>query len=289
MKKTLFTGVCTALVTPFLNGQINYPMLKILLQRQIDAGIGAVVLAGTTGESATLTDEETTAMLRFSKEFLGDKMCVIAGTGSNSTAHAIQKSMDAEKAGADALLIVSPYYNKSTPAGLIAHYTAIANAVNLPIILYNVPSRTGLDMPVSVYHTLAKHQNIIGVKEAINDPGKILKIKANCGKAFRVWAGNDEMTVPFLSVGCEGVISVISNLFPEETAYMVDAAMDGDFETASAIAGKMLPWTDFLSCEVNPIPVKAAMQALGFDCGSGRLPLTEISDENHKKLQRLLQ
>lgn len=288
MKKPLFTGVCTALVTPFLNGEINYPMLKVLLQRQMDANIPAVVLAGTTGESATLSDEETVEMIRFSKNFAGDHLMIIVGTGSNSTAHAIQKSIDAEKAGADALLVVSPYYNKATPAGLIAHYAAIANAVHIPIILYNVPSRTGLDIPVSVYQTLSQHPNIAGVKEAINDASKILKIRASCPKQFHVWAGNDEMTVPFVSLGAQGVISVVSNLFPEETVYMTDAALDGDFDTATSIARKMHPWTEFLSCEVNPIPVKAAMEALGLDCGIGRLPLTRLSSEHQLKLRKLL-
>lgn len=289
MSKPLFTGVCTALVTPFIHGQINYPMLRILLQRQMDAGITAVVLAGTTGESATLSEEETTQLIRISKDYVGDKMLIIVGTGSNSTKHAIEKSINAQKAGADALLIVSPYYNKATPDGLVAHYTAIAESVNLPIILYNVPSRTGIDMPVSVYQRLSGISNIVGVKEAINDPSKILRILSSCPKQFHVWSGNDEMTVPFVSLGAKGVISVISNLFPEETAYMTDAATDGDFDTAAALAKRMLPWTEFLSCEVNPIPVKAAMEALGLDCGIGRLPLTKLSFEHQMQLQKLLE
>lgn len=289
MEKPLFTGVCTALVTPFLNGKINYPMVKILLQRQLDAGIPAVVIAGTTGESATLTDDETVDLIRFSKEYVGNRMLIIAGSGSNSTAHAIEKSIAAEKAGADALLIVSPYYNKATADGLVNHYTAIAKAVTCPIILYNVPSRTGQDMPVSVYQKLAAIPNIVGVKEAINDPAKILRIKAHCPARFQVWAGNDEMTVPFISVGARGVISVISNLFPEETAYMADAALNGDFDTAAAIQIKMLPWTEFLSCEVNPIPVKAAMAALGLDCGIGRPPLCELTAAHQRQLKLLTQ
>lgn len=288
MDQPLFCGVCTALVTPFLNGEINYPMVGVLLQRQMDAGIKAVVLAGTTGESATLSDEETFELVRFSKAYVGNRMLIIAGTGSNSTEHAIEKSIAAEKAGADALLIVSPYYNKATSDGLVAHYAAIANAVKLPIILYNVPSRTGLDMPVSVYQKLSAIPNIAGVKEAINDPGKILRIRSNCPAHFHIWAGNDEITVPFISVGANGVISVVSNLFPEETAYMTDSALDGDFATAAAIQRRMLPWTEFLSCEVNPIPVKAAMEAMGLDCGIGRLPLTKLSEQNQSRLNALL-
>ncbi len=289
MEKPLFIGVCTALVTPFLNGRINYPMVKILLQRQLDAGIPAVVIAGTTGESATLTDDETVDLIRFSKEYVGNRMQIIAGSGSSSTAHAIEKSVAAEKAGADALLIVSPYYNKATPDGLVSHYAAIAKAVACPIILYNVPSRTGQDIPLTVYQRLAAIPNIVGVKEAINDPAKILRIKAHCPARFQVWAGNDEMTVPFMSVGASGVISVISNLFPEETAYMADAALDGDFDTAAAIQIKMLPWTEFLSCEVNPIPVKAAMATLGLDCGIGRLPLCELTAAHQRQLKLLTQ
>lgn len=288
MSEKRFSGVCTALVTPLLGNKINYPMLRILLQRQIDAGIRSVVLAGTTGESATLSDAETTELIQYSRAYAGSKLQLIAGTGSNSTSHAIEKSISAERAGADALLVVSPYYNKATPDGLVAHYTAIAEAVKLPIILYNVPSRTGLDMPVSVYQKLSKIPNIAGVKEAVNDPSKILRIRAYCPTRFQIWAGNDEMTVPFISVGADGVISVISNLFPEETAYMTDAALDGDFEIAAAIQMKMLPWTEFLSCEVNPIPVKAAMAAIGYDCGIGRLPLTELGPENKMRLRELV-
>ena len=289
MEQPLFTGVCTALVTPFLNRRINFPMLAVLLQRQMDAGIQAVVLAGTTGESATLSDEETIELVKFSKTYVGSQMLIIAGTGSNSTEHAVKKSMAAENAGADALLIVSPYYNKATADGLTAHYAAIAEAVKLPVILYNVPSRTGMDIPVSVYQKLSAITNIVGVKEAISDTSKILRIRASCPVHFHIWAGNDEMTVPFLSVGARGVISVISNLFPEETAYMTERALAGDFETAAAIQRRMLPWTDFLSCEVNPIPVKAAMEALGLDCGLGRLPLTELTEKHQLQLKALLQ
>lgn len=288
MNKAFFTGVCTALVTPFLDGKINYPMLQILLARQLDAGIEAVVIAGTTGESATLSDEETVELIRFCKSYVGNQMLIIAGTGSNNTEHAVMKSIAAQEAGADALLIVSPYYNKATPDGLIAHYSAIASSIHIPMILYNVPSRTGLDIPVSVYERLSKIPKIIGVKEAINDPSKILRIRARCPESFHIWAGNDEMTVPFISVGAKGVISVASNLFPEQMSIMTDAVLDGDFDTASAIQCHLLPWTEFLSCEVNPIPVKAAMAGLGFDCGTGRLPLTTLSPIHEKQLKALL-
>lgn len=287
MKQPLFTGVCTALVTPFLDDKINEPMLKVLLSQQIQAGIDAVVLAGTTGESPTLTDEEKLRLFRITKEFVGDRMLLIAGTGSNDTRHAIALSVEAERIGADALLVVSPYYNKATPAGLIAHYTAIAHAVSIPIIVYNVPSRTGVDIPVSVYEELAKIPNIAGVKEASTDIGKILRIRARCPDSFCIWSGNDNLTVPILSLGGKGVISVASNLFPEQMNLMTFAALDGDFDTACAIQCDLLPWTDFLGCEVNPIPIKAAMAHYGLDCGNGRLPLTPLSPANLAVLEQL--
>lgn len=289
MKSPLFTGVCTALVTPFLDGKINYPMLQVLLQRQMDAGISAVVLAGTTGESATLSDDEKLALLRSAKSFVGEKMQIIAGTGSNNTQHAVELSIAAQEAGADGLLVVSPYYNKATSDGLIAHYTAIAMSVNIPVILYNVPGRTGLDMPVSVYKELAKLPNIAGIKEASTDIGKILQIRAQCPEDFCIWSGNDNLTVPILSLGGKGVISVISNLFPEQMNLMTYAALDGDFDTAAALQCHMLPWTDFLGCEVNPIPIKAAMAAFGYDCGPGRLPMTPLSPKHQQILSSLIQ
>lgn len=287
MREPLFTGVCTALVTPFLNGKINFPMLNILLQRQMEAGVSAVVLAGTTGESATLSDEEKLALFKAAKEFAGDKIRIFAGTGSNDTRHAIELSTAAQEVGADGLLIVSPYYNKATPDGLVAHYSTIAENVDLPIILYNVPSRTGVDMPVSVYTRLAQIPNIAGIKEASTDIGKILQIRARCPGDFSIWAGNDHMTVPVLSLGGKGVISVISNLFPEQMNLMTYAALDGDFDTAAALQCHMLPWTDFLGCEVNPIPIKAAMARFGYDCGPGRLPLTPLSPAHQKLLEEL--
>lgn len=287
MNEPLFTGVCTALVTPFLNGRINYPMLQILLARQIEAGVEAVVLAGTTGESATLSDEEKLELFRRAKEFAADRIKIFAGTGSNDTKHAIELSAAAQETGADGLLVVSPYYNKATAEGLFAHYFAIAQAVSIPIILYNVPGRTGVDMPVSVYDRLSSIPNIAGVKEASTDIGKILHIRGQCPEHFCLWAGNDHMTVPVLSLGGKGVISVISNLFPEQMNLMTFAALDGDFDTAAAIQCRMLPWTDFLGCEVNPIPVKSAIKKLGYDCGPGRLPLTPLSPSHEAVLEKL--
>lgn len=289
MKEPLFTGVCTAMVTPFLDNRVNYPMLKMLLSRQIQAGVNAVVLAGTTGESPTLSDTEKIELFRKSKEFVGEQMLIIAGTGSNDTIHAIELSIAAQENGADALLLVSPYYNKATNDGLIQHYTAIAKAVSVPIILYNVPSRTGLDMSITVYKHLAQIPNIAGVKEASPDIGKILRIRAECPMDFYIWSGNDNLTVPILSLGGQGVISVISNLFPEQMNLLTYAALDGDFDTAADMQCRMLPWTDFLSCEVNPIPIKAAMAKFGFDCGICRLPLTALSREKQQELVKLTQ
>lgn len=284
MKKPLFTGACTALVTPFLDGCVNYPMVEQLLRRQIDAGIRAVVIAGTTGESPTLSDEEKLELFRRCKAYAGNDCMIIAGTGSNSTAHTISLSKAAQEVGADALLVVSPYYNKATPEGLFAHYMRVAHAVEIPVILYNVPGRTGVDIPVSVYKRLAPIPNIAGVKEASTDITKITKIRRTCGEGFSIWSGNDDQIVPVMSLGGQGVISVLSNICPVETKAMAEAALAGDFDTAAALQCDLLPLIELLFCEVNPIPVKAAMKHIGYDCGDCRLPLTPLSKENATKL-----
>lgn len=284
MKKPLFTGACTALVTPFLEGKINYPMMDQLLKRQIDAGIKAVVIAGTTGESPTLSDEEKLTLVRRCKDYVGNRCLIIAGTGSNNTAHSVALSVAAEEAGADALLIVSPYYNKATPQGIYLHYLSICNAVSIPVIVYNVPGRTGLDIPVSVYSQLASISNIAGVKEASTDITKIIRIRNACGPDFAVWSGNDDQIVPAMAVGGSGVISVLSNLYPLQTQAMCDAALSGDFKTASNIQCQFLPLIDSLFSEVNPIPVKAAMNELGYDCGGCRLPLCPMQPDKLKAL-----
>lgn len=285
MKQTLFTGACTALVTPFLNGKVNYPMAQILVRRQIDAGIKAVVLAGTTGESPTLSDEEKRKLFAVCKDAAGSDCLIIAGTGTNDTAHAVALSQAAQEEGADALLVVSPYYNKANPDGLFAHYLAIAHAVSIPIIIYNVPSRTGVDIPVSVYQRLSRIPNIAGVKEASTNIVKITQIRQACGHDFSIWSGNDDMTVPVIALGGQGVISVASNVCPVEVGAMANAALAGDFDTAAELQTELQPLNELLFCEVNPIPVKAAMKAIGFDCGSCRLPLTNLTKENQMKLQ----
>lgn len=284
MKTHLFTGVCTAMVTPFLNGQVNYPMADQLLKHQIDAGIRSVVVAGTTGEAPTLSDEEKLELFRRCKRYAGSNCIIIAGTGSNDTAHAVKLSMEAEKLGVDALLVVTPYYNKTTSEGLIAHYLAIAQAVSIPIIIYNVPTRTCVDIPVSVCRHLSKVENIVGIKEASPDISKVTKIKNACGAEFSVWSGNDDLTVPTIALGGQGVISVASNVAPATMLAMAGAALAGDFDTAADLQQKLQPLHDLMFCEVNPIPVKAALKRIGYDCGSCRLPLCSLSDENQQKI-----
>ena len=285
MNKTVFSGACTALVTPFLDGKVNYPMAELLLRRQIDAGIPAVVLCGTTGESPTVNDKEKIELFRRSKSYAGNSCAIIAGTGSNSTQHTVEMSIAAEKAGADALLVVAPYYNKGNPEGLTAHYLSIANAVDIPIIIYNVPTRTGVDIPVSVYEKLSYVPNIAGVKEASQDITKITRIRRECSPDFGIWAGNDDQIVPVISLGGQGVISVLSNVCPVETAAMANAALDGDLDTAAALQCRLSGLIELLFCEVNPIPVKAAMKLIGYDCGDCRLPLGSLSNENRKRLE----
>lgn len=287
MKQPFFQGACTALVTPFLNGKVNYPMLQQLLRRQMESGIETIVICGTTGESPTLSDTEKLQMFRCAKEYTGDQCKIVAGTGSNCTDHAIHLSKAAEDIGVDGLLVVSPYYNKATPEGLIAHYSAIAGAVHIPVIAYNVPSRTGVDIPVSVYQALSIIPNLAGVKEASTDISKIARIRSVCPD-FPIWSGNDDQAVAVMSLGGQGVISVLSNVAPLETQAMAKAALDGDFDTAAALQIELLPLIQLLFSEVNPIPVKAAMKLIGYDCGDCRLPLTPLSNGNLEKLKKLL-
>lgn len=288
MSEALFTGVCTALVTPFVNGSINYPMLQQLIQRQIDAGIEAIVVSGTTGESAALTDAEKITLFRRAKEYAGNQCLILAGTGSNSTVHAIALSKAAEEMGADGLLCVSPYYNKATPDGLYLHYRAIAESVRIPVVLYNVPLRTGMDISVSSCRQLAQIPNIVGIKEASSDITKTARILHDCPEDFSVWSGNDSMTVPSISLGCKGVISVLSNLYPTKMQMMAKAAISGDYATASALQQEVMPLIDLLFAEVNPVPIKAAMKCIGLDCGSCRLPLSDASEKLKAQLSDAL-
>jgi len=288
MNTPLFTGVCTALVTPFSDGQVNFPMLETLLQRQMDAGIRAIVLCGTTGESPTLSDEEKCKIFQHAKTYCGSRCTFLAGTGSNSTAHAVELSRRAEDAGADGLLVVSPYYNKATPDGLYKHYQAIADAVRIPIVLYNVPSRTGVDIPTEVYARLSALPNIAGVKEASADITKAARTLAVCPDSFSLWTGNDPMTVPVMALGGAGVISVASNVAPVRMKAMADAALSGSYQQAARIQRDLLELMDALFCAVNPIPVKCAMKLMGYDCGECRMPLTALLPEQEKRLKTLL-
>jgi 4-hydroxy-tetrahydrodipicolinate synthase len=263
-------------------------MLEQLLKRQIEAGVSAVVLCGTTGEAPTLTDTEKLEIFRRVKVFAGDDCAIIAGTGSNCTAHAAALTAAAQACGVDGALVVSPYYNKATEDGLLAHYSTIAAGVTIPVIAYNVPGRTGVDIPVPVYKVLSQIPNIAGVKEASGSISKIAKIKAACGCDLPIWSGNDDMIAPILSLGGAGVISVLSNVVPKQTRYLTEAALDGDFDTAAALQCQLMGLIDLLFSEVNPVPVKQAMKLIGYDCGPCRLPLTEMKPENLEKLRKTL-
>ncbi len=287
--KPIFEGTCTALVTPFKEDHINFPLFRRLLERQINNGIKAVVVCGTTGESAALSDEEKMDLFATAVDCAGGRIPVIAGTGSNCTKHSIFLSKIAEKLGVDGLLLVSPYYNKTTQAGLVAHYRAIADSVSLPCILYNVPSRTGMDISVEVCKELAQHPNIQGIKEASGNISKVVQICSQCPKEFYIWSGNDDQTVPIMSMGGKGVISVLSNLYPKELSTLTQLCLDGVFEAASQLQAQLWPYMDAMFWEVNPIPIKAAMRLAGYDCGKCRLPLTELSVKNQVKLASLLQ
>lgn len=289
MKKPVFTGTCTALVTPFLGSSVNYEVLFSLLDRQIAANVDAVVLCGTTGEASTMSDEEQIEVIRRGSSYVAGRMTVIAGTGSNCTAHAVELSKAAEEAGADAVLVVTPYYNKATPKGLILHYTAIADAVGIPVIAYNVPSRTGVDIPLSVYEALSQHPNINGVKDASGNLGRISHAIGQLGEDFHVWSGNDDQNVPILALGGKGVISVLSNVCPAKVVQLVNACLKGNVQIGGALQNKLMPLIEALFCEVNPIPVKAAMERLGFQVGLPRLPLCPMIPEHLELLERRME
>lgn len=278
MKQPLFEGVCTAIVTPFQNGTVDKKKLEQLLEFQIQSGVQAVVVCGTTGESPTLSSQEQLETIAHAIQYTAGRIKVIAGTGCNDTAHTIEMSRVASSMGADGLLLVTPYYNKATQAGLVRHYTAVADAVSCPIIVYNVPSRTGLNMTVDTYRSLSEHPNIQGVKEASGDISKIQRALDACGERFFVWSGNDDQIVPIQSIGGKGVISVLSNILPKETVHLLELCKLQRYEEAGSLQCKWMDLIDFLFCEVNPIPVKALLNYLGWEVGLPRLPLTDLSD-----------
>lgn len=288
MKKPIFTGLCTALVTPFRGGGVDYEMLERLIRRQTEGGVDAIVLAGTTGESPTLSLEEKLEIFRRGVAASEGKCAVIAGTGSNSTAKALELSRLAAEIGVDGLLVVTPYYNKATQPGLVKHYGAICDAAGLPVIAYNVPSRTGVDISVDTCRELARMDGIAGIKEASGDISKAGKILAACGGELPLYTGNDDQTVPAMALGGLGVISVVSNVAPEQMKALVSAAREGDFGEAAALNRRLLKLMELLFCQVNPIPVKAAMQMIGLDCGPCRMPLDELTEDNARKLRLCL-
>jgi 4-hydroxy-tetrahydrodipicolinate synthase len=262
-------------------------MLEQLLRRQVDAGIPAVVISGTTGESATLTDEEKLEMFRRAKAYVGDSCRIIAGTGCNATSRTVELSVRAQQTGVDGLLIVSPYYNKTTQEGIIAHYLTVAHAVSIPIIAYNVPGRTGVDISVAACARLAGINHIVGIKEASEDITKTSRILSACSDVA-VYSGNDGMIVPAMALGADGVISVISNVLPEQVRLMTDLMEAGEWASAAMIQRSLQPLIDALFADPNPIPVKAAMKMVGYDCGHCRLPLSPMRSENEERLLHLL-
>ena len=286
----IFKGAGVAIVTPMTaDGEVNYEVLGEMLEAQIAGGTDAIIICGTTGESATLSEEEHSAVIRYAIKKVNKRIPVIAGTGSNCTATAIKLSKEAEKDGADGLLLVTPYYNKATQKGLIAHYTAIAKAVSLPIILYNVPSRTGCNLQPETIAALVKNvKNIVGVKEASGNISQIAKVKLLCGDDIDLYSGNDDQVVPILSLGGIGVISVLSNVAPKETHNMVMDYLNGDVDKARQMQLKAIPLIDALFSEVNRIPVKKALNLMGWEAGPLRAPLTEMEASHAEVLKKTM-
>ena len=284
----IFRGAATALITPLAQQGIDFPAFGRLIDWQIESGIDALVIAGTTGEGSTLTDEEHRAAIRYAVERAAGRVPVIAGTGSNDTDYAISLSRYACEAGADALLVVTPYYNKATQKGLIAMFTAIADAVTKPIILYNVPSRTGVNIEPATYAALADHPNIAAIKEANGNISKIVETAALVGDRLDIYSGNDDQIVPILSMGGQGVISVLSNLLPGETSRLCHRFFQGDVAGSARMQMDYLPLINALFSEVNPIPVKAAMAAMGWCENFLRLPLTPMEDAHWQTLRALM-
>lgn len=289
MKKTVFTGAATAIITPFKNNEIDFDAFGRIIEWQIAQGIDAIVVVGTTGEGPTLTDAEHKAAIRFCVEKVAGRVPVIAGTGSNDFAYAIELTKYACEVGADAMLLVTPYYNKTTQQGLVKFFTAIADASTKPCILYNVPSRTGCNIAPETYAVLAEHPNIVAVKEAGGNISQVAKIAQLCGDKLDIYSGNDDQIVPIMSLGGKGVISVLSNLLPKETSQMCRLYAEGKTQEALQMQLKYLPLIDALFCEVNPIPVKAAMAAMGLSENSLRLPLIPMSDKNEAVLRECMQ
>ena len=283
---SIFTGAGTALVTPMnADGSVNFAKMKELIEFQIENSIDALIICGTTGEASTMSDEVQVECVRFAKEVAAGRCPIIAGAGSNDTAHCIELAQACEKAGADGVLLVTPYYNKATQKGLIMHYTAIANAINIPIILYNVPGRTGCNLAPKTVAELAKVENIVAVKEASGNLSQVAEIAALCGPDFDIYSGNDDQILPVLSLGGKGVISVLSNVAPKDTHDMVMNYLNGDTKSATKLQLDAIELINALFCEVNPIPVKAALNLMGYEVGSCKLPLCDMEPKNLETLR----
>ncbi|WP_105203971.1 4-hydroxy-tetrahydrodipicolinate synthase [Neobittarella massiliensis] len=289
MKKTVFTGAGVALVTPFLpDGSINYPKLKELIEWQIASGTDSIITCGTTGESATMTDKEHVDVIKFTVDTVAGRVPVVAGAGSNDTAYAVNLSKEAAALGADALLQVTPYYNKASQRGLYQHFVAIADATDLPVILYNVPSRTGTNIALDTYLKLSEHPNIVATKEASGDISAIAKIFAACGDKLDVYSGNDDQIVPIMALGGKGVISVLSNVLPKQTHEICAAFLAGDTQKSAQLQLHYLALANALFMDVNPIPVKDALNLMGKEVGGCRLPLCPMDDAGQQKLAAVL-
>ena len=279
MKNTIFTGMASAIVTPMkADLSVDYEALGRFIDFQIENGINAIVAVGTTGESATLEPEEQKEVIRFTVERVNKRVPVIAGVGTNNTAHVLDNVKNACEAGADALLVVTPYYNKATQNGLIAHFTAIADASTVPVVLYNVPGRTGCNIQPKTVAKLAEHEKIVAIKEATGNMAQMVEIMTLCGDKIDVYSGEDALTVPMMAMGAAGTISVLSNVVPKESVAMTDACKAGNFKAAAAMQCNLLPMINCLFSQVNPIPVKAAVAALGFGDDALRLPLTPMEE-----------
>ncbi len=289
MKNTIFTGAGVAIVTPMdEDGFVNYEEFERLIDYNINNGTDAIIVCGTTGESATLSFLEHCDVVKHCIDYVNGRVPVIAGTGSNDTNFAIRLSKKACEYGADGLLIVTPYYNKASQRGLIKHFTAIADAVDKPIIIYSVASRTGVNIAPETCLELSKHKNIVAIKEASGNISQVAKIRALCGDELDVYSGNDDQIVPMMALGAKGVISVLSNVMPEKTHKIAQYCLDGDFDKAASLSLETLDLANALFCDVNPIPVKEALNILGFNAGSCRLPLCDMTDEKKAFLKSVL-
>lgn len=284
MKNAIFTGMASAIVTPMTKTGIDYDALGRFLEFQIENGINAIVVMGTTGENATIEPEDQKEVIRYTVQKVAGRVPVIAGTGTNNTEHVLKNTRNACEVGADAVLVVTPYYNKATQNGLITHFTAVADASTVPVIVYNVPGRTGCNLLPKTLAKLAEHPRIVAVKEATGNMAQMVEIMALCGDKIDVYSGEDALTVPMMAMGAAGTISVLSNVVPKEAVAMTDACKAGDYKTAAQWQCKLLGLTNALFSEVNPIPVKAAVSAMGFGEENLRLPLTPMEDETRAKL-----